>query len=55
MLDSKIKVGIINLEINNIHSISKAYQLIVCKFKLSDLNKSVCESCEKKEEQLKIY
>lgn len=26
---------------------------IICKFKLSDLNKSVCESCEKKKEQLR--
>ncbi len=41
MLDSKIKVGIINLEINNIHSISKAYQLIGCKVKIISKKESL--------------
>ena len=34
MLDSKIKIGIIDLGINNIHSIANAYLLIGCKVKI---------------------
>jgi len=34
VLDSKIKIGIIDLGINNIHSIANAYLLIGCKVKI---------------------
>ena len=34
MLDNKIKVGIIDLGINNIQSIFNAYQAIGCKVKI---------------------
>ena len=34
MLDNKIKVGIINLGINNIQSISNAYKTIGCNVKI---------------------
>ena len=40
MLDAKIKVGIIDLGINNIHSIVNAYKLIGCNVKVISKRKT---------------
>ncbi len=41
MLENKIKVGIIDLKINNIHSIFNAYKKIGCKTKIIENSKSL--------------
>ena len=41
MLDREIKVGIIDLGINNIQSISNAYKTIGCKVQIIKKNKTL--------------